>query len=145
MIGWREGGRGWAFTAKLWDAREAGLVVVVQVSVEDPDVLLRLVVVAVEVVVVVVVDDAVAVVGAKDLLASAGASGGRLAPTGASAAAGNSGSGGACLLPPAARDRELRSGAARAGPTLVAVDGRVAGLTDGGLHGQVSKAFRELP
>lgn len=149
--GWEGFGVGGVHSG-IYGMRGAGLVVVVQVSVEDPDVLVRLVVVvvAVKVVVVVVVDDAAAAaaaVGDQDLLGSAGGSAGgsargsgrRLAPAGAAAAAaaatsgtGSSGSGCSCLLPPAAGDGELRPGAARAGPTLAAVDGHVAGLTDGG-------------
>lgn len=97
-------------------------VVVMQVSVEDPDVFLRLVVD------VVTVEVVVAAAGGHRLGSAADSApgGGRLAAVG--------GGGGSCLLPPAARDGQLRSGAG-AGPAVPVLDGRLAAGAAAGLTG----------
>lgn len=100
--------------------RVGGLfVVVMQVSVEDPDVFLRLVVD------VVTVDVVVAAAGGHRLCSAADSApaGGRLVADGAAVDGGSGG--GSCLLPPAARDGELRSGAG-AGSAVSALDGCLA-------------------
>lgn len=109
------------------------------VSVEDPDVFLCLVVV------VVTVEVVVAAAGGHLLCSAADSApgGGRLVLDGA-AVAGGSGWG-SCLVPPTARDGELRSGTG-AGSAVSVLDGGLAagaaaGLTDTRLqrkHHQVS-------
>lgn len=104
-------------------------------------------------VVIVVTVEVVAAVAGGHLLCSAADSapgGGHLIPDGAAVAGGRGR--GSCLVPPAARNRELRSGAG-AGSAVAVVDGGLAagaaaGLTDTRLQGedhQVSDGhFKEL-
>ena len=131
----------------------AVVVVFVQVSVEDPDVLVWLVVVDVVVAVVVVVaagGNLLCSAAAAAAVGGSAAAGGRLRSAWAAAAAvvvnaAGGSRGGPCLLPPAAGDGELRFGA-RAWTPVAALDGcrggAAAGLTDNSLH--VETEFSEL-
>lgn len=111
-----------------------------QVSVEDPDVLVWLVVVVDAVAVVVVVAAGRSLLCSAAAAAAVGgsaAAGGRLGSAGAAAAAAavivaaGGSSGGSCLLlPPAAGDGELRFGAG-AWASVAALDGCLAGAAAG--------------